>query len=430
MRRSGLVLLAAIATCHAAATDAFAGLGADGTNWGNMTFFLPTIDARLAALGRAMHFNSTQQSSQRRSGASGMSSSMYSSSAYSSFDTTAMMSSSMSMQQSSSMRSSSSSGQNSQNSQSAMDLSACYPIYAEIAAPFPSTSSFLQGAQGSKSSKSMLARCIRPLAKYHVVQGRWSGLLYPANDTLVVLPTLLKKQKSGNQPSQSSTASMAPSSTVVQSTVVQSTVAQSSTNVGIGGSGESFSNSSGIMAAIFRAFALTASPTTSESTMTVTSSATSSSMPTATLEDSMVIVVNATSEGTVVHGGGNSKANVVGGYSFIWGQIYIIDAVLVPPMPLNDTLGAMGFEPNVNATGWDDPSADITAVYSESGRNATVSSDGAFYVNGTAGQHSISGTDGSQHTIDSPDGFNATFDGTDIVEADVPLSNGVLHVVE
>lgn len=418
------------------AADAFGGLDGSGVAWGNMTFFLPAMNARLEAVSRAMHYNGT---------AGGPDSS-----------------------------------------------SACYGLYADLASAVP-----LNESLAAKANETMLYECIRPLAKYHVAQGRWSGLLFPANDTIALLPTLLDRPRNklsdqGGESSMSSTytAALSGSSAMTGSymsstytagysgstAMSESNVSSASTLSTAGGSSaaesqggstvvetvsamvgaarralgqmtDTFATATGIFGssvsssysgASFSYNGASSSYSGASGTYSGAASGTYSSAATGTYSSTQssaptqnaVLVVNATTNLTTVQGGGNSTAVVLAGYSFLWGQIYVIDQVLVPPMPLNDTLASLGFDPTLNATGWRDLSQDVTAFYSESRGNTTVCVGEAVFVNSTVGKTDLQTEKGDMATLDASDAASARFDDAQIVRANIPLANGVLHLVE
>lgn len=85
-----------------------------------------------------------------------------------------------------------------------------------------------------------------------------------------------------------------------------------------------------------------------------------------TMNHTQVLVVNTTGRGeTFVQGGGNSTARIINTYPAKDGQIYVIDRVLAPPMPLNYTLISLQSESMRNRAMIDAQAFNQTSIFNQ-----------------------------------------------------------------
>jgi len=186
-----------------------------------------------------------------------------------------------------------------------------------------------------------------------------------------------------------------------------------------------------------------------------------------------VFVANATAHGTTIVSGGNRTAQVVASYGSIeGGQVYFIDNVLFPPLPLNNTATALGFayenlasgtlnatgitafvplnvtrpnprvpgsNPSVTGPGTSNP-LDHSAPLDHGAPPATNSTIDAMpyvalgdpvFVTDNESTFNLTALDGSLIALNvTADGVATVNGNLSVVQANIPLSNGVLHILD
>jgi uncharacterized surface protein with fasciclin (FAS1) repeats len=188
------------------------------------------------------------------------------------------------------------------------------------------------------------------------------------------------------------------------------------------------------------------------------------------------LVVNTTSARSYVQGGGNSTALITNSYPGQNGHLYVIDRVLVPQLPLNYTLISLNSTQPFNATLNDtmsmieDRNVTVFLPYVTYGNqslnttafNTTYSNMAPFnttYFNMTSSDMApfnmssfnltsyivpeviflnqtspttlnLTALDGTDLIFDVTENYTATLNGNvSIIYANIPLTNGVLHLI-
>lgn len=152
-----------------------------------------------------------------------------------------------------------------------------------------------------------------------------------------------------------------------------------------------------------------------------------------------IIVANATLNSTTIVSGGNRTAEVLASYlTKEGGQIYFVDNVLFPPLPLNYTAAAMNFSysnftlPMANATAITAFAPLINGTMNGTiiNANSYISMGQTIYINRNETSEILRAQDGSMIKLQvSSDGSAIVNDNLSIVQANIPLSNGVLHFI-
>lgn len=156
-----------------------------------------------------------------------------------------------------------------------------------------------------------------------------------------------------------------------------------------------------------------------------------------------VIVANSTNSTYVLQSAANYTANVISANKAKNGYLYMIDKVLIPPLPLNYTLeafNATGFLPPGNSTlpGLNATNSSLTAFvpqasnFTEGFSYSSYIVPEALYLNETKSETlNLTSIGGDQLTF-AIDASNrrASINGTLFVtRANIPLAQGVLHFV-
>ena len=154
-----------------------------------------------------------------------------------------------------------------------------------------------------------------------------------------------------------------------------------------------------------------------------------------TFNISQVLVANSTTNGTVLQGGGNNTANIVNTYYAKNGRIYLIDNVLFPPLPLNNTLQSLNSTVSVDSN-FLDQNITVFAPFEEAfgaepSQNISYVVPEIIYLNHTmAGSLNSSTIDGTPLFVHAENNGTILVGNTTVARANIPLVNGVLHLID